>query len=291
MKSERRHELQKNELADWLGEQVNAIKPHAGLISICVVGALLILLVGASYFGSEGSAAAKNWSDYFSAYNQREPVKVLEQLAQRKGTPAALWALQSTGDMHLAQGAGLLFSDRTEAKVALEKAEKAYEQVVKEASDPILRTRAELGLGKVYESLCDPEKAALHYTRAAEVQKNSAISKVAAEAAARMKDERQIALLAWFVKQEPKRPAALPGVGGAPPGMPGSVPDRPDIAPPSGLNLGHIGAETPADPKAAAATDPKAETPKTETPKIENPPSEQPKAESTKTETPAPAAP
>jgi hypothetical protein len=113
MKSERRHELQTNELADWLGEQVAALRPHAGLITLCVVGAVLALLVAVSYFGSEDRTVARNWSIYFGAFNQREPIKVMEQLAsQGKGTPAALWALQSTGDMHLAQGAGLLFSDR-----------------------------------------------------------------------------------------------------------------------------------------------------------------------------------
>src|SRR5687768_7138686 len=30
MKAEKRHELQQNELADWLGEQIEAAKPYSG---------------------------------------------------------------------------------------------------------------------------------------------------------------------------------------------------------------------------------------------------------------------
>ena len=50
-----------------------------------------------------------------------------------------------------------------------------------------LKTRAQLGLGKVYESLCMPDKAFEYYEKVAKHEKDSAIGKAAAADAKRMK--------------------------------------------------------------------------------------------------------
>src|SRR5438874_2472505 len=159
MKAERRHELKHNELADWLGERMEMLKPHA--TGILLGGTLLVVLIlgGIWYFGGENQAAAQAWSEYFSALNDRQPQTVLQRLAtEQSGSKAAWWALEALGDMNLGEGAALLYSDRNEAQKRLEAAERAYKQV--EASDdPLLKSRARLGLAKVYESLCKPDEA------------------------------------------------------------------------------------------------------------------------------------
>ena len=75
---------------------------------------------------------------------------------------------------------------------------------------------------------------------------DESVAKAAAADAARMKDPRSVEFLAWFAQQTPKRPAPMSGLGGAVPGLPGDLPERPDISlPPGGLNLDKIGTGPP----------------------------------------------
>src|SRR5205823_2727018 len=161
------------------------------------------------------------------------------------GSKAAWWALEAVGDMNLGEGAALLYSDRGVAQDRLNAAEKAYKQV--EASDdPLLKSRARLGLAKVYESLCKPDEAYKYYKLVADSEKDSAIGKAATADAARMKDSREVAFLDWFAKQTPRRPAPMSGMGPNVPGLPKELSDRPDIEiPSSALDLSKIGTGVP----------------------------------------------
>jgi tetratricopeptide (TPR) repeat protein len=240
MKAERRHELKHNELADWIGEFAEGLKPHATGVLVGLAVLAVIVLGSVWYFSGETAAASRAWSQYFYAFNEREPQKVLQNLAtEQSGSKAAWWALEAVADMNLGEGAAMLYSDRTEAKKRLEAAKEAYLKV--EASgDPMLKTRARLGLGKVYESLCEPEKAREYYEKVASSDKDSAIGKAAAADAKRMKDAREVEFLAWFEKQTPKRPAPMPGIGGMSPALPTNLSDRPDMSLPK-LGLDNIG--------------------------------------------------
>ena len=275
MKSDRRHELQTNVLADWLGEHLESLRPHAMPITLVAIAIVVLGLGSIWYFGSEDQTAAEAWKTYFGAFNQREPGKVLEQLADEKtSATAALWARQSIGDMNLAEGARLLFSDRTEAQKLLLKAEAAFRQVEASATEPMLKSRARLGLGKVNEAMCKPQEAEKYYAQVAESDKHSAIGMLAAKDAKRMKDQREVALLAWFDKQQPKKPAPLPGAGGGLPGLPSDLPERPDISPPSGLGLDKLGTGLPAEPAPAfpaPATTPPPATPEAAKPDATKP--------------------
>ena len=244
MKAEKRHELQKNELAGWLGEQIEIARPYAGTIAFVAVGvAAIVGLV--IYLNNAGNpAAAGAWSQWSSAFNDREPAVALNQLAQeRADSPVALWALQSVGDINLSQGSMQLFSDREEAKQSLEKAEKAYLEVEKKATDRMLKSRARLGLAKVYEATNKPAEAKKFYELVAQDQKDSAIGKLAAEGVERMSDPRQVELLAWFAAQKPRKPAPFPGQGGLP-GLPNDLPERPDLSLP-GLSDPAAGTDSP----------------------------------------------
>src|SRR5262245_58706088 len=248
MKAERRHELKHHELADWLGEHLQTLKPHATGIVLGAVLLLVIVLGSVWYFGGENQASARAWNEYFSALNEREPQKVLQNVVtDRSGSKAAWWALAALGDMNLGEGAALLHSDRSEAEKRLEAAERAYKQV--EASDdPILKSRAWLGLAKVYESKCQPDKAHEFYEMVAKNQPESAIGKAAASSARRMKDPREVEFLQWFAQQTPKRPVPFPGMGGSIPGLPGDLPERPDIGLPTGFNFDTIDPGSRPDP-------------------------------------------
>ena len=249
MKAERRHELKHNELSDWLGERMETLKPHATGI-LLGIGLLAAIVLGSVwYFSGESAAASRAWSQYFQAFSEREPQKVLQNLAEEQsGSKAAWWAVIAVGDMNLSEGAALLFTDRTEARKRLEAAREAYKKV-ELSDDPMLKTRARLGLAKVNESLCQPKEALKYYEMVATSEKDSAIGKAAAADARRMKDQREVDFLDWFAAQTPKRPAPFPGMGGGVPGLPNDLPERPNIDIPKGLGLDNIGTGVPAEPR------------------------------------------
>jgi hypothetical protein len=152
--------------------------------------------------------------------------------------------------MNLAEGASLLYSDRKEAQKRLESAEVAYKQV-EAADDPMLRTRAKLGLARVYESLFKPDEARKYYEQVVASEKDSPLGKAAAIDAKRLKDNREVAFLEWFASQTPKRPSPFPGMGGGLPGLPNDLPERPEIGLPTGFGLDKIGTGTPEVPPPA----------------------------------------
>jgi hypothetical protein len=269
MKAERRHELKHNELADWLSDTATNAKPHANAVIAGVAILAAVVLGSIWYFSGEAASSSRAWSEYFDAFNSREPQKVLQTLAdEHSAGKASWWAQLAVADMNLGEGASLLYSDRENAKKHLDAAKDAYLKV-EASADPMLKNRARLGLGKVHESLCEPAKALTYYQQVADSEKDSAIGKAAAADAKRMKDSREVAFLEWFVAQTPKRPAPLPGVGGSGPGMPSGLSDQPDFGMPK-LGVDQFGAGSVAPASAtfpapgtaapAAATEPPATT-------------------------------
>ena len=245
-----RHEREHNELADWLAERIELLRPYAGQIAIAALIVVVAIVAGAYYFGTERQVASQEWAEYFNALNERAPEAGLKSLYTSKPTtPAGLWAAQTLGDINLAQGAALMFSDRPLAKEKLDAAADYYKKAEVAPNDLNLVARARLGLGKVYETLCKPEEALKYYQLVADTQKDSAIGKLAAKSAKRMENPREVELLAWFAAQKPKKAAPLPGRGGGLPGLPNDLPDRPDISLPSGLGLDNIGTGVPDAPE------------------------------------------
>jgi hypothetical protein len=245
-----RHEREHNELADWLAERIDAVRPYSTQITIGVVGVVLIILAGAYYLSTQRQVTTQEWADYFAALDDRAPEQALQDLyASKPNSPAALWAAQTLGDINLAQGAALMFSDREQAKNKLEAAQDYYKKAEVAPNDLNLVARARLGLGKVNEALCQPDEALKYYKLVAETQKGTALGKAGEKAVKRMENPRDVALLAWFAQQTPKKPAPLPGAGGGLPGLPNDLPDRPDITPPLGLGLDNIGTGVPDAPE------------------------------------------
>jgi tetratricopeptide (TPR) repeat protein len=244
-----RHEREHNELADWMAERLEVLRPYGTQIAVAAILVVVAIAAGVYYFNTERQVASKDWAEYFAAFDEREPEKSLESLYNSKPTsPAGLWAAQTLGDMNLGQGAGLLFIDREQATEKLEAAKGFYKKAEAGHSDLNLAARARLGLGKVHEAMCQPEEALKYYKQVADDQKGTAIGEAAAKAVKRMENPRTVEMLAWFATQTPKKPAPLPGSGGGIPGLPNDLPDRPDLSLPPGLGLDDIGSGISAGP-------------------------------------------
>ena len=274
MKTERRHELQKNDLADWLGKHIDQIRPYSKVLMGVVLLAAAGAVAGMFIRRDQAIRDRQSWNDYYEAFGQRD-VDALQEVAERHpGTEAAIWASQAAADVQLAQGIGDLYVSRDSAKKALEAAQKGYETVEALARDEMLKQRAWFGLAQVYESLSDIPKARDYYNRLATNAPESALGREAKRRLETLNEDATEKWYNWFSHQKPH--PRLPSSQGLPGGPDtsnfpldlGNLPDRPDISIPHGA----APAEEPAAP---AAGPPKPDDTKSEsTTPAKNPDSE-----------------
>lgn len=124
-----KHEREHNELADWMAERLEVLKPYTTQITVAAIVIVAAVLGSLYYFGTENQVSARDWSEYFEALNEREPEPALQSLYTKSPkSVAGLWAAQMVGDINLARGAALMFSDREQAKEKLETAEEYYKK-------------------------------------------------------------------------------------------------------------------------------------------------------------------
>lgn len=310
----KRHELQKNELADWMEEKIEDIRPYLPGIGVGLLLAIAAVVGIWWYSNQQAHASAAAWNQYFAAVGERDQEEALEGVIKTDPQrEPANWARQSLADMNLARGSAAVFTDREESKKRLERAEELYREILATSTDPMLVARAKYGLGRALEALFKPEDAKKLYEEVAQAQKGTALGDVAERAAKRLADPRDLELVKWLAEQTPKR--ALPtGRSGGIPGLPSDLPDRPDFGIPGipdfgstplpGAGPGEGGLAFPAAGDATdtpagddPATDKPGDAPATDAPATDAPASDAPapdapaKSDAPATDAPAPEAP
>jgi hypothetical protein len=210
MKSERRHELQTNTLADWAGHQIEAIKPHLNLILTLILAGIAVILVWTFYLRWNASQSTAAWTDFYQAADESEPAALME-VAKEYGTePAGVWALLLAADAHLAQGAEQTFTDRKAAETSLKQAIQAYDLVLKDLREPALRRRAMFGLAESHEALYavttdkkELEAARKTYQQIADQWPETVVGGSAKQKAQELASSQTQDFLVWFSKQKP----------------------------------------------------------------------------------------
>ncbi len=308
MKSQERHELQTNVLADWIGDKIELLKPYGLGILVGVVALAALGLSYVFFFSGEDTSSAASWQVYFSAYGEPKPSEALKDAAKKeKGTPAGNWATLAYAEGEVQ---GLVFQqiqDPKAAKEAVKDAEPALKEVVESAQDDLLKIRAQFSLAKLYESVGRIEESRKLYEEVAKAEKDSTIGKAAAKGVKRLSAGSQVPdLIAWLAKQDaPTKPAAPSNPFDF--GPPEALPERPNLSIPSEMKFGEEGspfgpsnkdplfpaesplgpkpgdnppAETPADePKTTEEEKPAVEKPVETTPAEEKPAEEKPAEE------------
>jgi len=231
MKTERRHELHTNALADWLGEQIERLRPYSR-VAVGILLAIVVVLGLYAYLTRQSVAQTeRGWQRYFQALDslqQRGDPDPLTQLAQSSDyvrTPVGYWSALSLADYHLNDGINQLFNDRAVAQRSLREAISEYTQVATQTQLPLLAERATLGIARAYESVNDLPSARLAYEKLA----NESSGAFSAEAQQRMRDLDQDStkrFYDWFFAATPPRqPLGGPGLPGQRPNF-GSLPDE-----------------------------------------------------------------
>lgn len=243
--NKRRHELEENELASFLGKKIGAARDNPedlkkwavpillGIIAICGVW-IAVYLVQTVSQPTPGS-----WLPVMIAVTSQESPEAtrerLETIAETPDEPAALWAKQMRADSFLQEGSAKLFAaTEAERKEGLELLKSAREefaavraQAEDQGKDALLIRRATFGEAQAAEALAEPDKAVKIYAELAENAADSAVGEAS---------KKKLSFLArknskgeWVVREDvasflkeyqafvPKPPAAPPMGSGEPP--------------------------------------------------------------------------
>ena len=227
MSSQRRHELQENELASALARLNEKIEPYSKPIAIVLV----ILIVGFFGWGLYSARLSDNRSDATlellegSATGNTELLSTVS--AKYPGTAAAAWAYLYQGGEKMAAGIQSLFNSPDEAEDLLTEASVAFENALAAGDDPVLLSRAYFGLASIAESRGDAEAAIGYYESAMAAGESEAMASEAQSRIQRLSQPQTEAFLAWFEQQNfaPDDPALPPSLPDA-----GALPDLPDLS-------------------------------------------------------------
>jgi hypothetical protein len=206
MKSEQRHKLQTNKLADTLGHEIEYVKPYFKTILGIVIA---VIAVGFTIAYLSSRQAAKNdvaWSKFFDVVASPGEEELDKYVETYGNTPAGLWASLAAADMKLNRGSFEMYRDRKEAEVQLDQAKKQFLSVIDAAkNDRMVLRRAQLGLAETYETLNSPEEAEPIYEK---LVKDSPDDVVGAAAKERLRQMRELVDQKWFAWYEKHTPPA-----------------------------------------------------------------------------------
>jgi len=227
MSNERRHELEKNELAILLDRVGKAIGPYSSLMAVGLV-ALVIGFVGWIFYRSQQTGERSDATlDLVQAVASQDAEVLMEVSENYPGTAAGAWAKVYQGQLQLSEGIQTLYRDRDEAKQLLDDAKLALESAMSGSTDPLLRSRAQLGIARAEESLGNLDAATKAYQQVIAIGESDALVKHAEQRIAALDDPKTKEFLTWFDDQNftPADPAL-------PPSMPDldTLPDTPDLS-------------------------------------------------------------
>ncbi|GIW98248.1 MAG: hypothetical protein KatS3mg111_1581 [Pirellulaceae bacterium] len=214
MKSERRHQLEQNTLADYLGKLLLGLRPlvpyAAAAVAIFVVGSVIYAIYSSSQLRSSSTA----WSDFYFRLADNEAASFEDMADMFPNTPAGRWARLRAADRKLQRGIQLLYSDRQEGAERIDQAITNYERVVESAREPLLRAFAQFGLAKAHEALGELEEATTYYQLVVESPLPPSLKRYAAERLEFLNSPEGREFYAWFEEHAPQQqsPLSVPGV-------------------------------------------------------------------------------
>ncbi len=235
MKTERRHELETNVLADSLGHLADAERPYGKTVLAAVI-AVIVALLAWTYISSQNKTREiDGWNGYFQAVNNRDEQMLQDVTEQFSGTKVAQWARLTLGDWRLDNGTNRLLADRKIASDQLREASETYQALLLQTNESTIQQRATFGLARAREALGDLDKARADYQSLAEKWPDSPFAAVSKKRAAELEKLPTKQFYDWLAAYEPPRSLSNE------PGTPGARPDflkEPDagtLTPPSSL--------------------------------------------------------
>ncbi len=278
MNNQRRHELERNVLADKMGESFEKVQPLYKPILLVVAAALVGFFGYQLIKGQSSKAEAKNWTEFYFNRTSGDAESYAAMGEEFGNTPSGQWARHSAAQGYLRDGIESIYVNRKEGVENIRKAIAEWDKV-DDSSIPELRFAAKLGLAQAHETLGELDEAVKAYQVVVEMSGSAEDQKKRVnEQIAYLKSPEAKSFYEWFNKLDPK-PAAQPtfsGDLGLPPMNPSITLD------PTKLPAFNTQGTNPAPANPPASTNP---------PSDGTPPASTPSADAPATTTPTPAAP
>jgi hypothetical protein len=222
MKTQRRHELQTNALADRLAHGIEAAKPYNKAIFGVFVAVFLVLVTWFYLTNQSASRVGEGWTEYYNALSKPDPRESLADIATRyAGTDVADWARLVIADIQLDDGTNRLLVDRKNARDELRESAEKYRTVIAASRHPTVLQHATYGLARAHEALGTPESlgdARKEYRSIGERWPDCAYAAAASTRAKALDELSTKNFYDWLAKYEPPAPAAnAPGTPGVRP--------------------------------------------------------------------------
>lgn len=270
MKSEHRHELQRNDLGQIALRAKPWFEQHGMQALVALVIGLIVVAI-AIYWASQPKPDAAGWGRLTSAQSVDEYGGVADKYPD---SLAGTWARLRMAELNLEDGILALFTDRELGLKDIKKAQDDFEAVLKSplALPDAVKQRSLLGLARCQEAASDGDTAAAltTYRKLNEDFPGSIYENHVKQKIKELESGDAKAFYAWFHSQKPKPPdfrKPKDGTTGGltlPPGLslPGEIPE---VSLPPKPTSGAAKSETPKEetpPDAAAKPD----TPKEDAP-------------------------
>ena len=209
MKRERRHELQHNALADWLGTNIEKLRPHVNTILAGVLAVVVVVGVGTVWRNLSHSRATASWEAFDAAWGSAQTGAAdIQKVAEKyPGTSAGMWALLTAAGMQLNQGCDLLFTNKDSAKLELRNAADNYQRFLASEAPESLKEWATFGLAQTHEALSDTDNAKKYYAQVLKTWPSGAFAQASKDALGRLEQPKWGQFYDKFAKFDPKPPA------------------------------------------------------------------------------------
>lgn len=226
MNSERRHELQENELASVI-DRVNAkIEPYSKPIAAIVAMAFIGLLGWGFYSSLQAEHRSDATYQLIEGSVGGDSETLATVAATYPETPMAAWARLYQGSQKMGAGINALFTSRDEAVELLNEANSAYEEALALSNDTLIQSRAHYGLARIAESLGKTDEAIAHYEATMDAGESVEMMTESQQRIKLLSKPAAKNFLTWFDEQDfstadPSLPPALPSDQ--------MLPDLPDL--------------------------------------------------------------
>jgi hypothetical protein len=161
--NQKKQELQSNLLADRMEEFFISLKPYLKWFAAAIV----VLVVAGIAFGlrkqTADKIAADSWTEFYFAGGRPDQLDAIAQTYP--GTQGALWAQQTGSDSLMARALTSVYLDRNLSDELFTQAAKGYQEVLAQTTDPLLTSRATLGLAQALDSQGKSAEALVQYKR------------------------------------------------------------------------------------------------------------------------------
>ena len=237
MKSERRHELQHNELADWLAKSAEMLKPYQN-IALAVGAVVLVAVLGYTWWSRESAAqATQAWDEINAVLEGGNVAKLAKVIDDYPNTNVAQMSALMLADSYLGEGCARLFVNKATAQEDLNRAVRLYESVRQESPASSLLARATFGLARAKEAKGELGPAEQLYEEVATKLPSGAYTAAATQRLEDLKRPATKSMYDQFARFDPK-PAFSKGPGERPSFDLNSVPsDDPTYVPDTTYDL------------------------------------------------------